>query len=76
MHASHKESEDHTLFLIKANQEAWDDLVNHPLPRQMAQGTAPLNGFRHYMIVSRQILISLPTSSPQTAICNIPRILY
>jgi len=50
MHAPHKESEDHTLSLIKANQEIWDGLVNHPFPRQMAQGTAPLNGFRHYMI--------------------------
>ena len=44
--------EDPIQFLIETNQQAWEDLVNHPFPRQMARGTAPLNGFRHYMIVS------------------------
>jgi thiaminase len=42
--------EDHIRSLIEANQQLWEDLVNHPFPRQMARGTAPLNGFRHYMI--------------------------
>lgn len=42
----------HIQYLIEANQQLWEDLVNHPFPREMAKGTAPLNGFRHYMIVS------------------------
>ena len=56
--------EDHIRSLIEANQQLWEDLVNHPFPRQMARGTAPLNGFRHYMIVSWSIPIFPRSSQP------------
>lgn len=56
--------EDHIRSLIEANQEFWEDLVNHPFPRQMARGTAPLNGFRHFMIVSRSIPASCAGLDP------------
>jgi thiaminase len=57
--------EDHIRSLIEANQQLWEDLVNHPFPRQMARGTAPLNGFRHYMIVSWFIPIFPRSSQPE-----------
>ena len=56
--------EDHIRALIEANRQLWEDLVNHPFPRQMARGTAPLNGFRHYMIVSWSMPIFPRSSQP------------
>ena len=57
--------EDHIRALIEANRQLWEDLVNHPFPRQMARGTAPLNGFRHYMIVSWSMPIFPRSSQPE-----------
>jgi len=67
--------EDPIQSLIGANQHLWEDFVNHPFPRQMARGTAPLNGFRHYMIVSNPP-ISVPSlvSTGATARRHIPRV--
>ncbi|KAJ7775548.1 hypothetical protein B0H16DRAFT_1713131 [Mycena metata] len=31
-------------------KEAFDEVINHPFPRALGDGTASLDGFRHYMI--------------------------
>ncbi|KAJ7722689.1 hypothetical protein B0H16DRAFT_346998 [Mycena metata] len=36
--------------LLKRNQDAFNNVVNHPFPRALGEGTASLDGFRHYMI--------------------------
>ncbi|KAJ7740817.1 hypothetical protein B0H16DRAFT_52522 [Mycena metata] len=36
--------------LLKRNQKAFDDVINHPFPQALGEGTASLDGFRHYMI--------------------------
>ncbi|KAJ7740814.1 hypothetical protein B0H16DRAFT_1757534 [Mycena metata] len=36
--------------LLRKNQKAFDDVINHPFPRALGEGTASLDGFRHYMI--------------------------
>ena len=48
-----REPQDHVQELVQRSQDDWTVLVNHPFPRDMANGQASLNGFRHYMIVSR-----------------------
>jgi hypothetical protein len=47
-----REPQDHVQELVQRSRDAWTVLVNHPFPRDMANGQASLNGFRHYMIVS------------------------
>ena len=44
--------------LIKGSSQAWSDYIEHPFPKQLANDTALLNGFRHYMIVSGNITLS------------------
>ena len=39
--------------LLKTNQGAFDAIINHPFPRALGNGTASLDGFRYYMIVSQ-----------------------
>ncbi|KAJ7765234.1 hypothetical protein B0H16DRAFT_414896 [Mycena metata] len=36
--------------LLKRNRDAFNNVINHPFPRALGEGTASLDGFRHYMI--------------------------
>ena len=44
--------EDAVAELLKRNKDVLDELINHPFPRTLGNGTASLDGFRYYMIVS------------------------
>jgi hypothetical protein len=44
--------EDTVAELLKRNQDVFDEVINHPFPRALGNGTASLDGFRYYMIVS------------------------
>jgi hypothetical protein len=63
-----KDKEDYVEKLLKECATAWGDLINYPFPVKLAEGTAVLNGFRHYMIVSKTTRTShrgISTSHPQ-----------
>ena len=36
----------------KDNDDVFDRLINHPFPQALGDGSASLDGFRYYMIVS------------------------
>ena len=44
--------EDVVKKLIDRNRDAFDKIINHPFPKALSRGTASLDGFRYYMIVS------------------------
>lgn len=39
--------------LIENNKEVWDAFISHKFPPMLANGSAPLDGFRYFMIVSQ-----------------------
>lgn len=53
-----EEEKDYVQDLLSEGATAWDELINHPFPVKLAKGTAALNGFRHYMTVSKTTRIS------------------
>ena len=42
--------------LHKTNQDVFDEIVNHSFPQAFGNGTASLDGFRHYMMVGQMYL--------------------
>ncbi|KAI5996724.1 hypothetical protein EDD15DRAFT_448321 [Pisolithus albus] len=36
--------------LVEENRDAYTELINHTFPRALGDGSAPLDGFRYYMI--------------------------
>jgi len=38
--------------LLEDNDDVFDRLINHPFPRALGDGSASLDGFRYFMIVS------------------------
>lgn len=44
--------EDAVEKLLKDNDDVFDSLINHPFPQALGDGSASLDGFRYYMIVS------------------------
>jgi hypothetical protein len=44
--------EDAVAKLLEDNDDVFDRLINHPFPRALGDGSASLDGFRYYMIVS------------------------
>ncbi|KAJ7744601.1 hypothetical protein B0H16DRAFT_1559579, partial [Mycena metata] len=42
--------EDAVAELLEKNQDVFDKVINHRFPQAFGQGTASLDGFRHYMI--------------------------
>ncbi|KAJ7762886.1 hypothetical protein B0H16DRAFT_1805605 [Mycena metata] len=44
--------------LLERNKDAYNNVINHPFPRALGDGTASLDGFRHYMIVSKLLAVS------------------
>ncbi len=38
--------------LLKDNKVVYNELINHPFPQSLGNGSASLDGFRYYMIVS------------------------
>ena len=44
--------EDAVTKLLEENHDVFDKLINHPFPQTLGDGSASLDGFRYYMIVS------------------------
>jgi hypothetical protein len=44
--------EDAVAKLLEDNDDVFDKLINHPFPQALGDGSASLDGFRYYMIVS------------------------
>ncbi|KAG6843489.1 hypothetical protein H0H87_003921 [Tephrocybe sp. NHM501043] len=51
--------EDVVAKLLKDNIDVYEKLINHPFPQSLGNGTASLDGFRYYMIVSRSRIYSI-----------------
>ena len=45
--------------LLKDNDDVYNKLINHPFPQSLGNGSASLDGFRYYMIVSYLLRLHL-----------------